>query len=242
MRAGTRWCRTRTPRSSTSAPPSRSGCCCSRAATTARPSTTPSCRASRCAGSMRAMKSGLRPAQAAPPARPAAGWRARATRSHGHQPEALDLRRRQPGDHLVVAAHELDQEPLEPGQHQIEREQDPGAKAIPPAPQQPCDQPHRERLVDGRRVYLVVGRDRAVRVRHRPRQAGGLAIVAVARELAADPADRVAERQAGAARSSSASARNPRHRAQATTAARRRSRRRTRPGPTRRTGCRTGRR
>ena len=48
---------------------------------------------------------------------------------------------REAGEHLVVAAHELDQETLQARQHQIEREQQPGTEAVPPAPQQPGDQP-----------------------------------------------------------------------------------------------------
>src|SRR5919109_358630 len=62
-------------------------------------------------------------------------------------------------------------------------------------PEDERDDAHRHRLVNRRRVHLLVRRHRAVRIRHRPRHIGRDAVVAVTGELAADAPDRVAERQ-----------------------------------------------
>ena len=98
---------------------------------------------------------------------------------------------------LLVAAQELDEEALEPGEDEVEREQHAGPEAVAPAPQQPGEQARRERLVDRRRVDLHPGRRRhgPVRVAHRPRQVAHLAVVPVAGDLAADPPDPVAEHE-----------------------------------------------
>ena len=112
-----------------------------------------------------------------------------------HHRQRDQLRLGEPEHDLLVAADELDEEPLEPGQHGPQREQRPGPEAVPPAPQQHGDGAHRERLVDRRRVHGHVGRHGAVRVGHRPRPVPRDAVVAVAGELAADPPDRVARGQ-----------------------------------------------
>ena len=75
----------------------------------------------------------------------------------------------------------------------------PGRRLVAPLPQPPRHAAHHEELVDRRRVHLVGGRDGPVRIGHRPRQVGGDAVVAVARELAAEPPDRVADRERGRA-------------------------------------------
>ena len=82
-----------------------------------------------------------------------------------------------------------------PGQDEVDGEQDPGLEAVAKPPQQVGDQAHGEGLVDRRRVDRLVDRLGAVRVGHRPGAVPGLAVVAVAGQLAADPPDRVAERQ-----------------------------------------------
>ena len=96
---------------------------------------------------------------------------------------------------LVVAANELDQEALDPRDHQVEPEQDPGRDAVAQAPQHQPGDPHRQRLVDGCGMNLVGCRHRAVGVCHRPRQVRLGAVVAIARELAAHAADGVSDRE-----------------------------------------------
>ena len=83
---------------------------------------------------------------------------------------------------------------------QVEREEDAGPEAVAQPPEDAGDEAHRQRLVDRRRVDGLVGRHGAVRIGHRPGPVPGLAVVAVAGELAADAADRVAERQRRRAR------------------------------------------
>ena len=152
------------------------------------------------------------------------------------------LRLRQPGDDRLVAADELDQEALEPRQHEVGREQRAGTPAVPVPPQPPGDEQHRQRLVHRRRMDRGGRRHRAVRVGHRPRAAPRDPVVAVARQLAADAPDRVAggqrhrddvEHRQG---QPAPPARPGQHRRQ-----RPRTRRRTRPGPCRRRGCPAGR-
>ena len=53
-----------------------------------------------------------------------------------HQHDALQLRRRQPRQHLVVAADELDQQALQPAEHEIQREHHARAHAVAQLPQQ----------------------------------------------------------------------------------------------------------
>ena len=118
----------------------------------------------------------------------------------------------------------------------------PGPPGVAVAPQPPGDEDHRERLVDRRRVHGLGRRHRAVRIGHRPRAVPGDAVVAVARQLAADPPDRVARRQRHGRhvehrqREPAPPGRPREHRRP-----RRRTRRRTRRGRSRRTGCRAGR-
>ena len=99
------------------------------------------------------------------------------------------------------------------------------------------------RLVDRRRVDGRGRRDRAVRIRHRPRAVPVLAVVAVAGELAADAPDRVGRGQrrrddVGELQVELAAVLGPR----AARRARRRSARRRRPGRCRRTAGRRSRR
>ena len=160
-----------------------------------------------------------------------------------HQHEALELRRGEARHDLVVAAHELDQEALQPRQQQVEREQHARPEAVAPVPQQPRDQPHRERLVHGRRVHLLVGGHRAVGIGHRPRQVGCAGRsrrrprAGSRRGRSRSPAPAAAPRRR-AAPATGSRATTPRR----TRPARRRSRRRTRPGPSPRRCCRAGRR
>ena len=117
-------------------------------------------------------------------------------------------------------------------------------EAVAVDPQPPGDQAHRERLVDRRRVNRHAGRrrDRAVGIAHRPRQLRGDAVVAVARELAADAAEGVAEGERGGADVEQQEVQHPAparpgdHGERAAD-----QRRRTRRGPSRRRGCRSGR-
>ena len=203
--------RTSTRRSSTSAPPSRSGCCCSRAATTAPPSTTPSCRASRCAGSRAVMRWTRCYDRRRPARRPLAASAIQAA-PIDHQPRLSICGAVRPATDLVVAAHELDQEALEPRQHQIEREQDARlrtGRAGSTGPRRRAPSRATRRPASGARAS--VGRHGAVGVGHRPGQVRRLAVVAVAGELAADPADRVPERERRGARGRAARApRKPR--------------------------------
>ena len=71
--------------------------------------------------------------------RPSRGGRGAA---RGHDPgaerqhcQADELRLGEAHDDLVVAADELDQEALDPGDHQVEAEQHPGRQAVAQAPQ-----------------------------------------------------------------------------------------------------------
>ena len=112
-----------------------------------------------------------------------------------HHHDRQQLRLGEAEQHVVVAAHELDEEALGAGEDQVEPEQRARPPAVAPAPQQQRDEAHRDRLVDRRRVDLLGGRHRPVRIRHRPRPVPGDAVVAVAGELAADAADRVADRE-----------------------------------------------
>ena len=82
-----------------------------------------------------------------------------------------------------------------PRQHRPPADQLAGAHLVAPPPQPDRHRAHHEELVDRRRVHLDRGRHRALRIRHRPRQVRGDPVVAVARELAAEPPDRVADRQ-----------------------------------------------
>ena len=82
-----------------------------------------------------------------------------------------------------------------PGQHRPPADQLAGPHLVAPPPQPDRHRAHDEELVDRRRVHLDRGRHRALRIRHRPRQVRRDAVVAVARELAAEPPDRVADRQ-----------------------------------------------
>src|SRR5918911_144005 len=118
-------------------------------------------------------------------------------RPDDQQGEALELGGGQPSDHVVVAPHELHEEALDPGEYEVEGEQHAGAEAVTPAPEKPGDEAHRQRLVDRRGLHGDAGRRRvgAVRIAHGPREVGGLAVVPVARDLAADAPDRVAERE-----------------------------------------------
>ena len=109
--------------------------------------------------------------------------------------QALQLRLGQTEQSVVVAAHELDQEPLGAGVDEVDREQDPGPEAVAQLPEQIGAEAHRQRLVDRRRVDLLSVGDGAVGIGHRPGPVPGLAVVAVAGELAAAAPDRVAERQ-----------------------------------------------
>ena len=156
--------------------------------------------------------------------RRAAGLAARArAASHSRRPTSISTRLSscgavRPATHLVVAAHELDQEALEPGQHQVEREQHARAQAVAQLPQHPCDEAHRERLVDRRRVHLSSSArcrpgttsptaGRRPRRSRRHRTAGSRS-----------GRSRSRARAARRARSSSARPRKPRHQAQAKTA------------------------
>ncbi len=98
---------------------------------------------------------------------------------------------------VVVAADELDQQALEPREDQVEGEQEPAGEPVAQAPQHEGDSAHRQRLVDRRRVHLLGRRHGPVGVGHRPGAVPLLAVVAVARELAADAPDRVAQGQRG---------------------------------------------
>ena len=85
---------------------------------------------------------------------------------------------------------------------EVQREQDARAGTRSRSRHSPQPEAHRQRLVDRRRMdrHPGRGRHRAVRIAHRPRQVPRLAVVAVAGDLAADPADRVAERERAAHR------------------------------------------
>ena len=82
-----------------------------------------------------------------------------------------------------------------PREQKVEREQHSGPEAVTQAPEEDRSRAHRQRLVDGRRMNRHVGGDGALGVGHRPGPVPGLAVVAVAGKLAADAADRVADRQ-----------------------------------------------
>src|SRR3954469_8558868 len=60
--------------------------------------------------------------------------------AHHQHGKALELGRRQPGGDDVVAAQELDEEPLRAREHEIEREQDAGPERIARPPQGPRGQ------------------------------------------------------------------------------------------------------
>ena len=136
---------------------------------------------------------------AALPTRSRAAERA-APRPDDRRPErqhadADQLGLRQPGHHRVVAAHQLDQQPLASGEDQVEAEQHTRGEAVAQVPEHQRREAHGQRLVDGRGVHLLGGGHRAVGVGHGPGQVGGHAVVAVARQLAAHAADRVAQGQ-----------------------------------------------
>ena len=73
------------------------------------------------------------------PAPPRRAIRRQPEQADRHQPEALQLRRREPREDLAVAADELDQEALEAAQQQVQGKHDPGPDAIAQLPQTPCD-------------------------------------------------------------------------------------------------------
>ena len=118
---------------------------------------------------------------------------ARKARAAGDHHDREQLRLGEAEQHLVVAADELDEEALRAGQDQVDGEQRARPPAVAPAPQQRGDEEHRQRLVDRRRVDLLGGRHGAVGIGHRPRAVPRHAVVAVAGELAADAAERVAD-------------------------------------------------
>src|SRR3954451_2125565 len=113
--------------------------------------------------------------------------------------EALQLWRGEPNDDIGVSPDELDEEAFDPRQQQVPGEEEAGAKRLAVAPEPPGDEPHRDRLVDRRRMDGMDRRHGPVRVTHRPRPVPLDAVVAVAGELAADPPDRVAECERNAA-------------------------------------------
>ena len=90
-----------------------------------------------------------------PPQPPAPGASAARPRPPRASPRGSQLGLGQPGEHLVVAAHELHQEALAAGQHEVEANSTPGPKRRAP-PQPPRAQAHGERLVDRRRMDVSV--------------------------------------------------------------------------------------
>ena len=113
--------------------------------------------------------------------------------------QALELRRGEAQRGVVVAADELDQEALEPRDHEVEGEQHAGPHAVAQLPEHVGHESHDKCLVDRSGVDRHARRRRhgPVRIAHRPRPVPGPAVVAVAGDLAADPPDRVAQRQPG---------------------------------------------
>src|SRR5918995_24166 len=112
-------------------------------------------------------------------------------RADPEQHQGDELRLGEPRHHVVVAAYELHQEALDARNDQVDPEQHTRSEAVAEPPQHVRREAHRERLVDGRGVHLVGGRDGAVRIGHGPREVRLDAVVPVARELAADAPHRV---------------------------------------------------
>ncbi len=165
-----------------------------------------------------------------------------AAREHHRQRDQLRLG--EPGDHLVVAADELDEEALDARRARpTARTAFPGRKLCRQRHSSTQTTPIDDRLVDRASGWTWhVGRDGAVRVGHRPRAVPRDPVVAVARQLAADPADRVARGQRGRRPCRTCALRAARVPGPRTARrSRRRARRRRTRGRSRRTASRAGR-
>ena len=145
-----------------------------------------------------------------------------------HHREALELRRRQARRaRRRCGAGTRRGSARGPASDEVSANRTPGRNAVAQPPQRPGDagpSPASRRSASGARS--AVGRHRAVRIGHRPRPVPGLAVVAVAGELAADAPDRVAEGERGRADVEQRQRRGSRA---ATPTAARRSRRRSAP-------------
>ena len=151
--------------------------------------------------------------------RPAASGEREPDAPDDHQRQALELRRREPREHLVVASHELDQEALRPRRARDRARTASRGEGDPAAARAPMRRAHRERLVDRRRMDLLGRWARCRRDTPSP-TAGRRRCRSRRRPRAGSRCGRSRSRARAPARtrSSSASPRKPRYHAQAKTA------------------------
>ena len=103
---------------------------------------------------------------------------------------------------LRIDAHELDQKPADSGKHEVQAGE-PAYRLRPlgQLPEQPEQHKREEEFVDGRRLNERIRRSRRhkciLRHVHAPRQRGVNAVVAIAGQQAADPADAIADSRCG---------------------------------------------